>query len=202
MSYCLRGNYDDHVTTTEAHQLLPNTVAIDIRPRAINNLCDSMRCEVSFNEVTHEKLATWCLELFHAFIRACEHTDGRAPTDAKPFFEDETRAEKTDARDHLCCDPRRAVYLRARPATKVLVEATQPLPPLPLETNSGATANRNGKIEEVLDKVHSRLLLCRRTRSPITSEQRKDAAPEQIVGRLSLEPQVTAARWRHEAVVA
>ena len=73
---------------------------------------------------------------------------------------------------------------------------------LPLETNSGATANRNGKIEEVLDKVHSRLLLCRRTRSPITSEQRKDAAPEQIVGRLSLEPQVTAARWRHEAVVA
>jgi hypothetical protein len=161
-----------------------------------------MRCEVSFNAATHEKLATWCLELFHAFIRACEHTDGRAlqcgscvkPTDAKP---------KTDARDHLCCDPRRAVYLRARgPATKVLVEATQPLPPLSLETNSGPTANRNGKIEEVPDKVHSRLLLCRRTRSPITSEQRKDAAPEQIVGRLSLEPQVTAARWRHEAVVA
>src|SRR5215467_8719471 len=144
MSYCVRGNYDDHVTTTEAHQLLPNTVAIDM-----------------------------------------------------------TRAEKTDARDHLCCDPRRAVYRRARgPATKVLVEATQPLPPLPLETNSGATANRNGKIEEVLDKVHSRLLLSRRTRSPMTSEQRKDAAPEQIVGRLSLEPQVTAARWRHEAVVA
>ena len=46
MSYSVRGNYDDHVTTTEAHQLLPNTVAIDIPPRATNNLCNSVKCEV------------------------------------------------------------------------------------------------------------------------------------------------------------
>jgi len=32
----------------------------------------------------------------------------------------------------------------------------------------------------------------------VTAEQRKDSALEQIVGRLSLEPHVTAARWRHE----
>jgi len=32
----------------------------------------------------------------------------------------------------------------------------------------------------------------------VTAEQRKDSALELIVGRLSLEPHVTAARWRHE----
>jgi putative Mg2+ transporter-C (MgtC) family protein len=32
----------------------------------------------------------------------------------------------------------------------------------------------------------------------VAAEQRKDSALEQIVGRLSLEPHVTAARWRHE----
>jgi putative Mg2+ transporter-C (MgtC) family protein len=32
----------------------------------------------------------------------------------------------------------------------------------------------------------------------ITAEQRKNNALEQIIGRLSLEPQVTATRWRHE----
>jgi putative Mg2+ transporter-C (MgtC) family protein len=36
----------------------------------------------------------------------------------------------------------------------------------------------------------------------VTAEQRRDAALEQIVGRLSLEPHVTAARWRHEAAAA
>jgi putative Mg2+ transporter-C (MgtC) family protein len=36
----------------------------------------------------------------------------------------------------------------------------------------------------------------------VTAEQRKDAGLEQIVGRLSLEPQVTAARWRHETAAA
>ena len=35
----------------------------------------------------------------------------------------------------------------------------------------------------------------------ITATERKDGALEQIVGRLSLEPQVTAARWRHETAV-
>jgi putative Mg2+ transporter-C (MgtC) family protein len=32
----------------------------------------------------------------------------------------------------------------------------------------------------------------------ITADQRKDSSLEHIVGRLSLEPHVTAARWRHE----
>jgi putative Mg2+ transporter-C (MgtC) family protein len=36
----------------------------------------------------------------------------------------------------------------------------------------------------------------------ITADQRKDDSLEHIVGRLSLEPQVTAARWRHEVDVA
>jgi putative Mg2+ transporter-C (MgtC) family protein len=36
----------------------------------------------------------------------------------------------------------------------------------------------------------------------VTADQRKDGALEQIVGRLSLEPQVTAARWHHEAAAA
>jgi len=36
----------------------------------------------------------------------------------------------------------------------------------------------------------------------ITADQRNDSFLEQIVGRLSLEPQVTAARWRHEGDVA
>jgi putative Mg2+ transporter-C (MgtC) family protein len=36
----------------------------------------------------------------------------------------------------------------------------------------------------------------------ITADERKDTSLEQIVGRISLEPQVTAARWRHEAAVA
>jgi putative Mg2+ transporter-C (MgtC) family protein len=36
----------------------------------------------------------------------------------------------------------------------------------------------------------------------ITAEQRKDGALEQVVGRLSLEPQVTAARWIYETTVA
>ncbi len=35
----------------------------------------------------------------------------------------------------------------------------------------------------------------------ITSDQREDASLEQIVGRLSLEPHVTAARWRVEALI-
>jgi putative Mg2+ transporter-C (MgtC) family protein len=36
----------------------------------------------------------------------------------------------------------------------------------------------------------------------VTAEQRKDTALEQIVGRLCLESQVTAARWRHETAAA
>jgi putative Mg2+ transporter-C (MgtC) family protein len=36
----------------------------------------------------------------------------------------------------------------------------------------------------------------------VTADQRKDNALEQIVGRLSLEPHVTAARWRHETAAA
>jgi putative Mg2+ transporter-C (MgtC) family protein len=36
----------------------------------------------------------------------------------------------------------------------------------------------------------------------VKAGQRKDDALEQIVGRLSLEPHVTAARWRHEEAVA
>jgi putative Mg2+ transporter-C (MgtC) family protein len=36
----------------------------------------------------------------------------------------------------------------------------------------------------------------------ITADQRKDSSLEHIVGRLSLEPHVTAARWRHEADTA
>jgi len=36
----------------------------------------------------------------------------------------------------------------------------------------------------------------------ITAQQRKDEALEQIVGRLSLESQVTAARWKYETTVA
>jgi putative Mg2+ transporter-C (MgtC) family protein len=35
----------------------------------------------------------------------------------------------------------------------------------------------------------------------ITADKRKDAELEQIVGRLSLEPQVTSARWKYEATV-
>jgi len=35
----------------------------------------------------------------------------------------------------------------------------------------------------------------------VTADKRNDAALEQIVGRLSLEPQITAARWRHETAV-
>lgn len=35
----------------------------------------------------------------------------------------------------------------------------------------------------------------------ITSDQREDASLEHIVGRLSLEPNVTAARWRVEALI-
>jgi putative Mg2+ transporter-C (MgtC) family protein len=34
----------------------------------------------------------------------------------------------------------------------------------------------------------------------ITAAERRDSALEHIVGRLSLEPQVTAARWRHEVI--
>ena len=33
----------------------------------------------------------------------------------------------------------------------------------------------------------------------VTADQRRDSVREQIVGRLSLEPHVTAARWRHES---
>jgi putative Mg2+ transporter-C (MgtC) family protein len=36
----------------------------------------------------------------------------------------------------------------------------------------------------------------------VTADQRKDNAFEQIVGRLRLEPHVTAARWRHETAAA
>jgi putative Mg2+ transporter-C (MgtC) family protein len=36
----------------------------------------------------------------------------------------------------------------------------------------------------------------------VKAGQRKDDALEQIVGRLSLEPHVTAARWRREEAVA
>jgi putative Mg2+ transporter-C (MgtC) family protein len=35
----------------------------------------------------------------------------------------------------------------------------------------------------------------------ITAHQRKDEALEEIVGRLSLEAAVTAARWKHETTV-